>query len=247
MLFSQSAIVSSDSLAVARIRRGGDLIDQIADCGCMPLGRTKHQGLLRLIDHAHELLNSKLLAFLDLNDLVELSFGVFPSFLYLSLLHIIVCGIDVLIDGGLNFFEAERTEKAIIDALFEGLLIDRISEILVSVTIDITLGCRGEAQLYCRREMIHDVSPRALIICSSTMALVNDDEIEKVFWVFSKIRRCIWPAHERLEDGEEDAAVFLYAPLLLYLRGTDAHQCIFFKCTESIEGLIGQHIPVGKE
>ena len=83
------------------------------------------------------------------------------------------------------------------------------------------------------------------------MAFVDDDEIEKIRWVFAKIgRRLPVPgraAHEGLENGKEDGPVLRHPALLLDVIGRNAHQGIFRKSGKSIERLIGQRVAVGQK
>ena len=80
-----------------------------------------------------------------------------------------------------------------------------------SIRILLTFWRRREAKLNRWREVFKDVAPGAFVICSPAMALIDDDEIEEVGRVFAKVRRRFavlgWPAHEGLENGEEDTPV----------------------------------------
>src|SRR5690348_1264696 len=83
------------------------------------------------------------------------------------------------------------------------------------------------------------------------MTLIDDDEVEKIRWVFAKVRRRFsvfrLAAHERLEDCKEDASVLRYFAFLSDVTRRDAHQRIFRKRRECVIGLIGENISVGKE
>ena len=54
-------------------------------------------------------------------------------------------------------------------------------------------------------------------------------------------------AHERLEDGEEQAAVLRHPALLADVVRLDPHQRIFGKGGEGVVGLVGQDVAVGQE
>ena len=66
------------------------------------------------------------------------------------------------------------------------------------------------------------------------MAFVDDDEIEKVRRILAEVRRRLAvlrrPAHERLEDREEDAPVLRHLAFLADVIRLNAHQRIFGKC-----------------
>ena len=81
--------------------------------------------------------------------------------------------------------------------------------------------------------MLEDCTPCALVVGSSTVTLVDHDEVEEVLRVFPEVRSglCLLvpPAHEGLEDGEEDAPVLGYSSLLAYLVRSDPYQRILLE------------------
>ena len=83
------------------------------------------------------------------------------------------------------------------------------------------------------------------------MALVDDDEIEEVRRIFAEIGRRLAvlrrPAHEGLEDGEEQAAVLRHLALLADVLRLDPHQRVFGKGGKGVVGLIGENVAVGEE
>src|ERR1700730_874166 len=83
------------------------------------------------------------------------------------------------------------------------------------------------------------------------MALIDDDEIEEVRWVFAEIGRRLsvlrWTAHEGLEDSEKQTAVLRYPPLLADVLRLDPHHRILGKGGESIVGLVGENVAVSEE
>ena len=83
------------------------------------------------------------------------------------------------------------------------------------------------------------------------MALVDHDEVEKVRRVVAeiggRIALGVRAAHERLEDGEEQAAVFRHFAFLADVLGLDAHHRVLGKCRESVVGLIGEQVAVREE
>jgi fructoselysine-6-P-deglycase FrlB-like protein len=82
------------------------------------------------------------------------------------------------------------------------------------------LGVAVRPKLHGRREVVEDGAPVALVIGAAPVALVHDDEVEEVRRVLAKVRRAHpRPAHEGLEDGEEDAAVLGHAPFFLISSG----------------------------
>ena len=77
------------------------------------------QGLLGLVDLVHEDLDALLLTLPDLDDAVELLFGVSLALDDLSLQDIVIGGIDVFIERGLDLFDLEGGQVAVVDAFLE--------------------------------------------------------------------------------------------------------------------------------
>ena len=83
------------------------------------------------------------------------------------------------------------------------------------------------------------------------MALVDDDEVEEVRRILAEVGRRLAilrrPAHEGLEDREEQAAVLRHLALLANVVRLDPHQRILGEGGEGVVGLIGQDVAVGQE
>src|SRR6202030_3632225 len=107
--------------------------------------------------------------------------------------------------------------------------------------------------------------PVALVVCAAAVALVDDDEIEKVRRIFAEIGRGLGgrairlngilllanteigvpgTAHKGLEDGEKEAGVFGVFAFLADFVGFDARHSIFGKSGEGVVGLVGEDIAV---
>ena len=140
MLFTQGTIVGRDTVAIIDIGSGRLLVDQIPHGQSMALGGTKHQCLLALVNHVHEQVHSVCFAFLDFDEAVEVGLGVFAPHLNFTFLHVIVGRVHILINGGMDFLQSEWTQKTVIDARLEGILIHGLTEVSISVAIDIALG-----------------------------------------------------------------------------------------------------------
>ncbi len=94
-----------------------------------------------------------------------------------------------------------------------------------------TLGRSSETELDGGLEIIEDAAPGTFIASAAAVALVDDDEIEEVAWVFAEVwgwlavlRRS---AHERLENGEEEAAVLGNLAFLADVFRSDADEGVF--------------------
>ena len=217
----------------------------------MDLGSTEYQGLLFLIDHVHEEFDSVRLPFTDLDHPIEVLFAIPLVHLDLSLDQDVIGSVDVVIQGGGELLDLERGEVAIVDPVFQRVDIHRFAEIDVGVGIPLTFGSGGQSELNGWPEVLHDLSPVALIVCPATVTLVDDDEVEEVRGIVAKagsrVPLGIPPGHEGLEDGEEDAAVLGHPAFFPDGIGRDPHKGILGKGGEGIVGLVCEDVTVCQE
>jgi hypothetical protein len=93
--------------------------------------------------------------------------------------------------------------------------------------------------------------PVALVIGAAAMAFVDDDEVEEVLGIVAEVGRGVAvlgrPAHEGLEDGEEQATVLGHLALLADVFRFDADQRILGEGGEGVVRLIGEDVAVGEE
>src|SRR5207237_10291458 len=124
----------------------------------------------------------------------------------------------------------EGGQEAVVDAVLEGIDIDRLAEILVGIDVVLALGRGGEAELHRRGEVGEDVAPGAFVVGAAAMALVDDDEVEEVGRILAKIRGRLAvpgrPAHEGLKDRKEEATVLGDPALLADALRLDPYHCI---------------------
>ena len=190
-------------------------------------------------------------ALFDLDDAVEIIFCVTPAFLDLALNQLVIGCIDVTIERGGDLLDLEGRQKAIVDPFLQGVDVNRFPKIGIGVRVGLALGRRGQAELHGWREILHNAAPIAFIIRSAPVALVDDDEIEEVWRIITKIGRWIAPsiaaAHKSLEDCEEDAAIFRDTALLCDLVRFDPNHCIFGESGKSVVGLIGENVAVSQK
>ena len=92
------SLKEGDALAVIRVLAGLHLIDQVAHRQRMVLRRAEDQRLLILVDLFHEQLHAVRLAFLDLDDFVEIRFRVTLPGLDLALHQLVIGRVHVLVD-----------------------------------------------------------------------------------------------------------------------------------------------------
>ena len=119
-----------------------------------------------------------------------------------------------------------------------------MSKIGICVDIVGALGGGGKPQMHGRSKMIENGPPGAFIVGRAPVALVYDDQIEKIFRVFSVIAADILPLGNGLVYGKKDMGVggnhTITPPDLLAVN----FQQIFFIGIKGVDGLVGQNIAV---
>jgi hypothetical protein len=125
----------------------------------MRLRGAEHDRLLALVDHAHEELDAVRLAFLDLDKLVEILLFVALARLDVALDHLVIRGVDVVVQRGGDLPHLKRREKAVVDAVLQRIDEHRLAEVVVGVGVDGALGGGGQAELHGRREVVEYGSP----------------------------------------------------------------------------------------
>ena len=254
VLLAQLAIVCGHALAVAWILAGLHLVDEIARGQRMRLRGAEDQGLVVGLDLLHEQLHPVRLALPDLDDLVEVLFLVAPAGLDLTLDHAVIGRVDILVERGRDLLDPEGCQIAVIDAVLERVDIHRLAEVLVGVDVVLALGRGGQAKLHRRGEIRQDVAPGALVVGPAAVALVDDDEVEEIRRIVAKVGRGLpvlgRPAHEGLEDGEEQAGVLGHLALLADVLGLDPHHGVLGKGVERGEIVVRlgrQGVAIGQE
>ena len=217
----------------------------------MPLVRAEDERLFLLVNLPHENLHPLPLPCLDLNAPVEVRLLIQSALLDLALHHLVVGRVDVVVERRGNLPHLERRQEPVVDAVLQRVDEHRLAEIRIRVHVVLPLRRRRETELHGGREIVQDVAPSALIIRAAAMAFVNDDEVEEVRRVIAEVGRrlpvLLRPAHERLKDREEDAAVLRHAALLADVRRIDPHQRILGECGEGVVGLVRENVPIREE
>src|SRR5690606_3566828 len=97
----------------------------------------------------------------------------------------------------------ERREEAIVDAVLERVDKNRLAEVGVGVDVILPFGRCRQPQLHGGCEIFEDAAPTAFVVRATTMAFIDGDEVEEVWWILAKVRgrmSFFWgAAHERLK------------------------------------------------
>ena len=230
------------------------------------LSGTEHYGLLVRIYLCQKLLNPVLVPILYLDVAIgKILLGIYLLLVNLTALHHIAHGILIVVDVARGYIHAERHEKAVLYALFQRVAIHRLAKVVVCVRVLLTARRCRHAKLTGIVEILHQLSPFALVVSTSTMALVNNDEVKEILRVLRVVRhialcRClasfffllslllVGRGHHCLEYGEVQIPCrrHLVAVLSQFLRGNAAHG-ILVKLVKVVDCLICKNIPVGYE
>ena len=176
-------------LAIVRVCARLRLVNEVAHGEGVVLGGAEDQRLLALVDLLHEQLDAVGLTRLDLDDLVEVVFGVALAAFDFAFHHLVIRRVLVLVERGGDLLYAERGEIAVVDAVFERVDVNRLAEVGVGVGVLLALGGGGQAELHGGGEVVHDAAPVAFIVGPAAMALVDDDEIEEIGRIVAEIGR----------------------------------------------------------
>jgi len=110
---------------------------------------TKHQSFLILVDFFHEQLHPVAFAIGNFDDAVEVGFGVNSLFVYRTFNEFVFGAVDVFIKGGVDLPNFEGGEETIINAVFEGIGVDGVTEVGVGVSVVFSFRSSSESELYC--------------------------------------------------------------------------------------------------
>ena len=80
--------------------------------------RAEDERFLALVDLIHEDFDAVGFAFLDLDNFVEVGFGVAPADFDIAFDEFVVRRVDVLIESGGDLLDLEGRKEAVVDAFF---------------------------------------------------------------------------------------------------------------------------------
>ena len=242
-------IIGGNPFAVVGVGVGLMLVNHVADDGGMKLCSTEDDGLVVGVDEGEKLLDAVLIALTDIDiAVIKVLLRIDLVFVYLTLDIIIgVVGIGVDIAG--RYADAEGGEVAILDALFEGIGVNGISEIAIGVRVLLSFRRSGHAELVGVGEIVHQLTPLALVVGTSAVTLIDDDEVEEIRGVLLIVGL---PGgvfgHEGLEDGEIEVSGFRHLVMVLaQFLGRDARFGVVLELLKVVRGLVGEDVSVGNK
>ena len=204
LIFTLVTIICSYTHTIITIWPAFMLIDEIPDDCSVSLNRTEYKGLLIWVNLLQQLNYTVLISLSDLNlTIVEILLSIDLVNIDIAL-NIIILVILILVDVTLGNPDPEWSKISISDTLLQRISIYSIAEIIVCISIYLTTRSCSHTKLISRLEPIHQPTPLALIICTTSMTLINDDEIKEVrlilheIWLVAPFRT----THKRLENRE---------------------------------------------
>ena len=96
----------------------------------------------------------------------------------------------------------EWRQETVIYALFQRVFVNRLTEISDVGNIFCFLRCGSHADLYGRIKIFEYDTPSSVIGGTSTMALINDDQVKEVSWKLVVDRFTIFSTHDGLIQPE---------------------------------------------
>jgi len=138
-------------------------------------------------------------------------------------------------------------QESVLDSLPERVDGRRFAEIFVGIDVIAPFRCGGQADLHGGQEVFEKGAPVALVVRTSMVALVDDDEVEIVRRILSETGRALRACHEGMEDDEKDAAVGRHPSVPANLIRLDAGERIGLKGRKVVERPIGKVVPVGEK
>ena len=137
--------------------------------------------------------------------------------------------------------DAVRSKETILDALAQGVLVDRIAEIQIGVTVVLAQRGGRHAELICWLEPFEDFPPVGIITGAAAMTFVHDHQIEKVAGELLVKRGTVGIARKSLIDRE------IHLPAFHHLTGLDLVAGIPERGEDAVLRIVHQDVAVGEE
>ena len=147
-------------------------------------------------------------------------------------------------DVGRDIDNLERSKKSILDTLFQAISIDRISKIIDIRYLFALLWCRSHANLCSRRKVLQHFSPVTILLGTSTMTLVHNNEVKVFCGNLFEVFFIILPDHLMIEGKVYfmgcDLAQTLLVGKVHFING------LFKRCKILQNTLVNKNVPVSQ-
>ena len=131
-------------------------------------------------------------------------------------------------------------EEAVVDALPQAVLVNRVTEVEVGVAVVVAQGRGGHAELKRGLEVFQNGAPRAVVTRAAAVALVHDHEIEEVGWKGPEQPGASLVLCERLVDREVHLAA------LDDFSGFDLAPGVAERCEDAVLGLVDEDVAISE-
>ena len=157
------------------------LVHHITHYHGMLLSSTEDNALFVWINLIQELFHTMLVALLYLDSaIIEIRLRVNLFRVYLSILHDVAFFPLIVINVTRRDVYTERNKETILNTLFQRIAIYRLPEVGIGVGIILSSWCGSHTQLISTIEILHQLSPFTFVIGTTSMTLVDNDEVEEV-------------------------------------------------------------------
>mgnify|MGYP001000015088 FL=1 len=145
----------------------------------MGLIHTKDDGLVHRSDLSEDLRRDEVCTLINDNRSIKIIREI-DSFCIFSLDDLIPTRECEFINIEFDPLDLEWREESIIDPLGEGVFVDGFAKIVVGIHIVISLRSGCESEVDGRGEVAEDLCPVAIFSRTTSMTLIDNDEIEKI-------------------------------------------------------------------
>lgn len=145
----------------------------------MGLIHTKYDGLVHRSDLSEDLRCNEVRAFVDDDGSIKIIREI-DSFCIFSLDDLIPTRECEFINIEFDPLDLEWREESIIDPLGEGVFVDGFAKIVVGIHIVISLRSGCESEVDGRGEVAEDLCPVTIFSRTTSMTLIDDNEIKKI-------------------------------------------------------------------
>ena len=183
---SNFSFITCHSHTIIRICNCFIFIYSISHTKCMPLIYTKNNGFIKFIYLIQNHFSNQIRPFLQNNIFIHI-FDIINIFLCFSRNNGVRRLQYKFIDIKLNSLDFKRSQKTIIYSRFETVFIHRLSKIFISVSVFLSFWSGCHPDLHSTIKIFQNLSPISIFLGSTTMTLINNNGIKKIFLVFFKI------------------------------------------------------------
>ena len=118
------------------------------------------------------------------NNVIVVVAIVIDAVFYLVAVYILlsICRPPLVTNIGCNVDNLKRSKKSVLYSVFKTVCIYRLTKVANTRLILGFFRCGCHTYMSSRRKVFQDVSPIAIILCATSMTLINDNKV-KIVWI----------------------------------------------------------------